>query len=86
MLGMVYFLAQVLDGQVVAKLPFEPISLVRSMSHRNLAGEDFYDCAYMFIYVLCNISLRPIVQKAFGNAPPAKRGPSLFPDDMEATK
>lgn len=42
------------DGRVVAKLPFEPISWIRGMSHRNLYGDDFTDCSFIFLYILHN--------------------------------
>ena len=38
-------------GIVVAKLPFSPFSLLTSLTHRGLIGEDMTDCAYIFIYV-----------------------------------
>jgi hypothetical protein len=51
---------------VVAKLPFEPFSLMRGMTHRNIIGNDWTDCSMIFIYVLSNVSLRPIIQKVLG--------------------
>merc|ERR1711879_513669 len=57
-------------GLVVARLPFEPMPLVRSISHRGLLGVDYYECSAAFIYALCSMSLRTSVQKLFGWAPP----------------
>jgi hypothetical protein len=57
------------DGRVVAKLPFEPISLLQGLSHRNLMGNDYTDCSFIFLYILCTMSIRQNVQKLFGNAP-----------------
>ncbi|XP_062515425.1 calcium load-activated calcium channel-like [Corticium candelabrum] len=57
------------DGRIVAKLPFEPISLLQGLSHRNLMGSDYTDCSFIFLYILCTMSIRQNVQKAFGNAP-----------------
>ena len=48
------------DGRVVARLPFEPISFVRGLSHRNLAGEDFRECSFIFLYILCTMSIRQV--------------------------
>ena len=55
---------------MVAKLPFEPISLMRNLTHRNIIGNDFTDCSMIFIYVLSNVSLRPMIQKALGLSGP----------------
>ncbi len=57
------------DGRVVAKLPFEPISLVRGLSHRNLNGEDYTDCSFLFLYILCTMSVRQNLQKILGVEP-----------------
>lgn len=50
----------IFDGRVVAKLPFEPISLVRGLSHRGLLGEDYTDCSFLFLYILCTMSIRQV--------------------------
>eukprot|EP01100_Stratorugosa_tubuloviscum_P015411 TRINITY_DN887_c0_g1_i2.p1 TRINITY_DN887_c0_g1~~TRINITY_DN887_c0_g1_i2.p1 ORF type:complete len:182 (+),score=69.65 TRINITY_DN887_c0_g1_i2:104-649(+) len=57
------------DGRVVAKLPFEPIGFIRGLTHRNLAGIDYYDCSFAFFYVLCSMAIRPNIQKFFGFVP-----------------
>jgi len=33
--------SSIFEGRVVAKLPFEPISWVQGLSHRNLVGKFF---------------------------------------------
>ena len=48
------------DGRVVAKLPFEPFSLLRGISHRNLMGSDATDCSFIFLYILCTMSIREV--------------------------
>ena len=48
------------DGKVVAKLPFEPIALLRGVSHRNLMGSDYTDCSFIFLYILCTMSVREV--------------------------
>ncbi|KAJ4791304.1 Transmembrane and coiled-coil domains protein 1 [Rhynchospora pubera] len=68
------------EGKVVAKLPFEPIPLVRKMSHRGLPGTDWTDCSMVFLYMLCSISIRTNLQKFLGFAPPrAAASSGLFP-------
>nr|CAG4642812.1 EOG090X0DWG [Evadne anonyx] len=59
----------IFDGRVVAKLPFTPISWVQGLSHRNLPGEDFTDCSFIFLYILCTMSIRQNIQKLLGFAP-----------------
>ena len=53
------------EGRVVAKLPFEPIPWIRGLSHRNLSGDDFTDCSFIFLYVLCTMSIRQVDNKLF---------------------
>ena len=53
-------------GIPVAKLPFTPFSLIRSMTHRGLGGEDYTECSYIFIYVMVSFLLRSNIQKIFG--------------------
>lgn len=48
------------DGHVVAKLPFQPFSLIQGLSHRNLMGSDVTDCSFIFLYILCTMSIREV--------------------------
>ena len=66
------------QGIVVAKIPFTPFKLLRKLSHRGILSNDFTDCSFIFLYVLCNISFRPIIQKILGFAPP--RSNNKMPD------
>ena len=59
----------IFDGKVVAKLPFTPVSWIQGVSHRNLMGSDFTDCSFIFLYILCTMSIRQNLQKALGFAP-----------------
>ena len=58
------------QGIVVAKLPFVPFKLISGMSHRGILSNDLTDRSFIFLYILCNISFRPIIQKLLGFAPP----------------
>lgn len=49
------------DGRVVAKLPFVPLSYIQGLSHRNLLGEDYTDCSFIFLYILCTMSIRQVM-------------------------
>jgi calcium load-activated calcium channel len=33
------------------------------LSHRNLAGDDYTDCSFIFIYILCTMSIRQVILK-----------------------
>ncbi|ESP04774.1 hypothetical protein LOTGIDRAFT_211578 [Lottia gigantea] len=71
----------IFDGRVVAKLPFTPISLLQNISHRNLGGEDYTDCSFIFLYILCTMSVRQNIQKLLGLAPSRsanKQGSGFF--------
>lgn len=59
----------IFDGRVVAILPFTPISLLQGISHRNLAGENYTHCSFIFLYILCTMSIRQNIQKILGLAP-----------------
>ena len=39
------------------------------LSHRNLLGDDMTDCSFIFLYILCTMSIRQNIQKALGFAP-----------------
>ncbi|KAF8782002.1 Calcium load-activated calcium channel like protein [Argiope bruennichi] len=59
----------IFDGRVVAKLPFIPIGWIQGLSHRNLIGDDYSDCSFIFLYILCTMSIRQNIQKLLGFAP-----------------
>ncbi|RWS14401.1 transmembrane and coiled-coil domain-containing protein 1-like isoform X1 [Dinothrombium tinctorium] len=59
----------IFDGRVVAKLPFVPLTFIQGLSHRNLPGEDYTDCSFIFLYILCTMSIRQNIQKLLGFAP-----------------
>lgn len=63
------FLNHLFEGVPVAKLPFEPFSLLRGMSHRGLSGSDATDCSMVFMYVLGNMGIRANIQKFLGFTP-----------------
>uniref|UniRef100_H2Z1T7 Calcium load-activated calcium channel n=1 Tax=Ciona savignyi TaxID=51511 RepID=H2Z1T7_CIOSA len=62
-------LSSVFEGRVVAKLPFTPIGLLQGLSHRGLMGKDYTDCSFIFLYILCTMSIRQNIQKLLGFAP-----------------
>jgi len=79
----------IFDGRVVAKLPFVPISWLQNISHRNLLGEDYTDCSFIFLYLLCTMSIRQNIQKMLGFAPSRaanKQGGGFFNTPTQAGK
>ena len=58
------------DGVVLARLPFEPFSMIAGMSHRNIPGIDSKDCGFIFIYMLCSLCIKPNLQHMLGHTPP----------------
>ncbi|KAK2179752.1 hypothetical protein NP493_474g03022 [Ridgeia piscesae] len=79
----------IFDGRTVAKLPFVPISWLRSISHRNLMGEDYTDCSFIFLYILCTMSIRQNIQKLLGFAPTraaSKQGSGFFGTPSQSSK
>jgi len=67
------------DGRVVAKLPFVPISFIQGLSHRNLAGEDYTDCSFIFLYILCTMSIRQVWSSTSSVPCPSDRYGPLHP-------
>ena len=67
MIAVLNLLGTHFQGQVVAKLPFEPFGIIQGITHRNIAGTDYTDCAYLFIYILSTFVLRNNIKKIFGN-------------------
>ena len=84
-MGTVYYLKQGFEGIVVARLPFEPLSIVQSLSHRGLIGDDFTECSFLFLYILCSMGIRANVKRILGFAPKTSSTGVLFdiPDDAE---
>ena len=79
----------IFDGRIVAKLPFTPISLLQGISHRNLAGDDYTHCSFIFLYILCTMSIRQNIQKMLGLSPSraaSKQGGGLFTPPTQLTK
>ncbi|MCO5560880.1 hypothetical protein L7F22_014500 [Adiantum nelumboides] len=75
------------EGKPVAKLPFTPLPFIQRMSHRGLHGDDPTDCAMVFLYFLCSVSIRSNLQKLLGFAPPRNAANTgMFPMPDSKTK
>lgn len=71
----------IFDGRVVAHLPFQPVWLLLNVTHRNLPGDNYTECSFIFLYILCTMSVRQNIQKLLGFAPSrsaAKQGNAFF--------
>ena len=84
-MGTMYYLKQGFEGIIVARLPFEPLSYVQSLSHRGLTGDDITECSFIFLYILCSMGIRANVKRILGFAPKTSSTGVLFdiPDDAE---
>lgn len=70
MIFSVSLFSSIYNGIVVAKLPFIPFAPIYALSHRNLLSKDPTDCSFIFLYVLSNLAIRPVLQKVLGVAGP----------------
>ena len=52
MIGSIIYLNKQFGGIVAGKLPFEPFSLIRGITHRGIQGTDYTQFSFMFIYIL----------------------------------
>lgn len=66
MIGAINTIGTYFQGIVVAILPFEPFSLLRGMTHRNIPGEDYTQAAYLPIYIIFAFIWRTNLKKALG--------------------
>uniref|UniRef100_A0A1A9WNK6 Uncharacterized protein n=1 Tax=Glossina brevipalpis TaxID=37001 RepID=A0A1A9WNK6_9MUSC len=46
-----------------------PRTSQKGLHHRNLSGEDYTDCSFISLHILCTISTKQNIQKLFGFAP-----------------
>lgn len=73
-----FYIKSSYDGMVVARLPFQPFGFVRSLSHRNIEGDDFCECGVIFVYVLCSMSIKPTLQRMLGQTTPPPQMPKTI--------
>lgn len=53
----------------VARLPFEPPNFMLKATHRGIQGADPRDCSALFLFMLCQGCIRPIISKILGWGP-----------------
>lgn len=53
-------------GLVVARLPFEPLSIFANLTHNGLEGDDLRDCSMTLVYVLANLTIGNYTKKLLG--------------------
>ncbi|KAA6396904.1 MAG: calcium load-activated calcium channel-like [Streblomastix strix] len=54
---------QFFDGVVLARLPFQPISIVKNFSHRHILGDDYQEVGNSFLFMLCSLSIKPTISR-----------------------
>jgi hypothetical protein len=59
----------------VAVLPFQPIGIIKNLTHSDLNGEDYTMCSVAFLYLLTLLSLRNSIRKLIGFRRPRTREP-----------
>jgi hypothetical protein len=57
-------------GKVVGVLPFEPITMVSNMSHRNIEDTNMTLVSPFFIFMLANMASRTLLGKVLGHEGP----------------
>ena len=53
---------------MVARLPFQPVSFISAITHRDLSSTDMTECSAYFIYMLASLAVRAVVQRYFNLA------------------
>ncbi|ORZ34087.1 integral membrane protein DUF106-domain-containing protein [Catenaria anguillulae PL171] len=75
-------LSTLFGGQVIARLPFEPISFLKPMAHRGLPeAADPRECGALFIYIMGNMVFRHFATIAFPKE--VVKGPSIWDQAMK---
>jgi hypothetical protein len=77
MVALFAILNSLFDQQIVAKLPYEPIGLIRNFTSRGLTSSDPTACSHLFLYLLSNLAFRPSIQRLTGFQPPQPANPFL---------
>ena len=66
-IGIMITLRKVYAGKIVARLPFEPIWMFKNLAGAGIESDGTYsECGYIFLYILCNMSIKASIQKACG--------------------
>ncbi|KAF0992478.1 hypothetical protein HZS_1827 [Henneguya salminicola] len=60
---LIAFFNRIFAGKVIATLPFQPISIIRGISHRNITDTNYYHCSFIFLYIICSASIKQNLSK-----------------------
>ena len=63
----------------MARLPFNPIGMLKNITHSQLGGEDYLECSAAFLYILTLLTLRITIRKFIGFKRPRTREPFTLP-------
>ena len=50
----------------MAHLPFLPPPFLHRISHKNIPGDDYYECGTTFLFLLSSLCVRPNVKRLLG--------------------
>ena len=78
---MMWIFNRVSADRVIARLPFEPWSMLSGFTHRGLEDEDMRNVSIFFIYSTAHMAFRGIFEKLLGN----RQGPRM-PVDYQTPK
>mmetsp|Transcript_33353 Transcript_33353/g.88248 ORF Transcript_33353/g.88248 Transcript_33353/m.88248 type:complete len:203 (+) Transcript_33353:206-814(+) len=63
-------------GTPVAVLPFEPLTMMRPLTHRGLTGDDFTQCSVALFYAMSSLAIKESVTRFMGlGIPPGIQSP-----------
>ena len=49
----------------MAVLPFEPLTMMRPLTHRGLTGDDFTQCSVALFYAMSSLAIKEVGQSLF---------------------
>ena len=78
-MALIFGVNNYLSGIVVAKLPFEPMSMISGMSHRNLSGDDMREVNLFFFFTLFSTGSRGLINKILGIDHPRQPMDQMMP-------
>ena len=66
------------DGKIIAKIPFEPFSLVTKITHSGLDSDDMTDGNFQVVYWLGTTLFKDVLMRWFGFIMPSMKMPNSF--------
>lgn len=76
-----YVMRSFLPAVPVARFPFEPLSFLTNVTHLGLPGNNYYECSPIFLYLLTNMLVKPVLQRVAGV--PTSQATSIIPSFLQ---